>query len=142
MTSRGKGLTPRRKEDEADNALRAAVGQIQHVAFDYYPRLQRVKKFVASHLAEHISLQEAAEVAAYETTYFCGLFHRRVGVPFTTWLTITRVSKATELMQSRDYSIWEVAHAVGFRSVRAFERAFKTVVLSSPRDYKKAARPC
>ena len=142
VTGPQKELTPRRKEHWPDAALSAALGKINHAAFDYYPRLQRVNQFVASRLSEHISLQDVAEVAAYETTYFCAVFHRRVGVPFRTWLTMARVTKATELIRSRDHSMSDVAHAVGFGSVRAFERAFKSVVLSSPREYKKITRPC
>ncbi len=130
------------KLQTVDEPLSAAVAGIKQAAFDYYPRLERVRSFVKSRLSEHISLRGAADVAAYEPTYFCSLFHRRVGIPFTRWLTITRVSRAAELLRSKDYPIWEVAHMVGFRSVRAFERAFKSVALSSPMRYKNAARPC
>src|SRR6266550_4383327 len=98
----------------ADQTLSAALGRIKEAAFDYYPRLQKVKNFAISRLSSRISLRDVAEVASYETTYFCALFHRRVGVSFSEWLTLVRVTKATELLRSRDYPIQEVAHAVGF----------------------------
>ncbi len=129
------------KARTGDESLSAAVAVIKCAAFDYYPRLDKVRSFVSSRLSEHISLSCAAEVAAYEPTYFCCLFHRRVGITFTRWLTITRVSRAAELLRSQDYPISEVAHMVGFRSVRAFERAFKSVALFSPMKYKSAVRP-
>src|SRR2546427_12337984 len=110
-------------------------------AFSYYPRLQRLRDFVESDVSHHISLRDAARVAAYETTYFCAWFHKRVGIRFMEWLTLVRICKATELMRSRDYAIWEVAKAAGFQSVRAFERAFKRVTGLSPREYKMLARP-
>jgi len=138
---------PRRRPARVDRmhlleaALRSATRKVIEEAFDYYPRLQKVRSFVLTGLSRHISLREAAGVAAYETTYFCSLFRRRVGVPFARWLTITRVRKAAELMQTQDYYIWEVARATGFRSVRAFERAFKGVVGLSPRQFKSNARP-
>ena len=135
-------LSSEPKSRTIDEPLSAAVAGIKQAAFDYYPRLEKVRTFVASRLSEAISLRGAAEVAAYEPTYFCSLFHMRVGISFTRWLTIIRVSRAAELLRSRDYPIWEVAHMVGFRSVRTFERAFKSVTLSSPMRYKNAARPC
>src|SRR4051812_42981531 len=77
-----------------EEGLAAALAGINHAAFGYYPRFQRVKSFVVSHISQHVSLREAAQLAAYEPTYFCDLFHRRVGIPFSKWLTMTRVSKA------------------------------------------------
>ncbi|SRR6266516_5323227 len=141
MVTHGKNRTRAKKGRPADETLCVASEGIKQAAFDYYPRLGKVKEFVVSRLSEPISLQAVAKVASYETTYFCALFHRRVGLPFSEWLKIVRMTKATELMQSRDYSIWEVAHAVGYSSLRTFERAFKSVLLSSPRQYKNTVRP-
>src|SRR5256885_14700358 len=106
---------------------------VTDAAFAYYPRLRKVRGFVESHLSEQISLKDAARIAAYETTYFCAWFHRRAGVRFKEWLTRVRLARAAELIRRGDCPIWEVAHTVGFRSVRTFERAFKKAILISPR---------
>src|SRR5881296_2589054 len=88
-----------------DKVLSVAGVNIRQAAFDYYPRLRRVKTFVTSHLAERISLANAARVAEYERTYFSAVFHKRVGISFTSWLKIVRVTKAAELLRAQDYPI-------------------------------------
>jgi transcriptional regulator GlxA family with amidase domain len=113
---------------------------MNEAAFGYYPRLSKVREFVESHLSEPISLSDAARIADYERTYFCDWFHRRAGLRFREWLTLERLRRATELIRTEDYPIWEVARTVGFRSLRTFERAFKRGTLISPRAFKTHVR--
>ncbi len=57
------------------------------------------------------------------------------------WLTLARVTKAANLFETSDCAVWEVAQAVGFRSLRTFERAFKRITLLSPREFRALSRP-
>ena len=111
-------------------------------AFDYYSRLSRIKQYVEANYSEQISLDVAARIAAMETTYFSTFFHSKVGITFREWLRQVRVAKAIDLMTSKDYSVSEIAYAVGFGDLRTFERAFKRVVGTTPFEYKKTVRPC
>lgn len=131
-----------KRSADSTNTIEADRGpNLNEAAFEYYARLGRVREFVVSHLSEPILLRDAARIANYERTYFCAWFHRRAGVRFKEWLTLERLQRATELMRTEDRPIWEVAHTVGFRSLRAFERAFKQVTLISPRAFKAQVRP-
>jgi len=114
---------------------------VNEAAFEYYKRLSNVRTFVESHLSDHISLQQAAQVAEYQPAYFSAWFHKKVGIRFTEWLTLTRVSKAVQLIRTRDYAIWEVARAAGFGSLRTFERTFKRITNISPMRFKAVVRP-
>lgn len=118
-----------------------AAPSINEAAFAYYRRLRKVREFVESHLAEPISLKDAARIAAYEPTYFCAWFHRRAGLRFKEWVTGTRVTRAADLMRTTDCPIWEVARITGFPSLRTFERAFKNATQLSPRAYRALVRP-
>ncbi len=110
-------------------------------AFQYYPRLHKVKEHVERHLSEDISLAAAAEVAGLEQKYFSTFFHAKTGVCFKGWLTHLRVNRAIELMRSRNHPITDIAFAVGFHDLRTFERAFKKHTGKTPRAYKKSVRP-
>ena len=110
-------------------------------AFDYYPRLKRLRQYVEQSYSEPISLKNAASVAALESSYFSSYFRAKVGINFTDWLRQVRVKKAMELMKSRDFAITEVAEEVGFRDLRTFERAFKKYTLTTPRELKKSVVP-
>ena len=110
-------------------------------AFEYYARLQRVKRFVEENYSEKISLDRAASIASMERTSFSRFFSSKVGISFTQWLTKVRVAKARDLMKKSNYSISEITYAVGFSDPRTFERAFKKLTDLTPLQFKKTIRP-
>jgi AraC-like DNA-binding protein len=110
------------------------------LAFQYYHRLQEIKRFIEEHYMEEISLKKAARIAGLEKKYFSSFFHRKVGVGFKHWLTHLRVARAMDLMKAEDYTISEVAYSAGFKDIRTFERAFKKYTKRTPRDFKNGVR--
>lgn len=111
------------------------------LAFQYYHRLQEIKRFIEEHYTEEISLKKAARIAGLEKKYFSSFFHRKVGVGFKDWLTHLRVARAMDLLKAEDYTISEVAYSAGFKDIRTFERAFKKYTKRTPRDFKNGVRP-
>ncbi len=105
--------------------------------FDYYPRLNRLREHVEQSYSEPFSLEQAAGIAALESSYFSSYFHAKVGITFTEWLSRVRIEKAIELMKGSDLSITEVAYEVGFGDLRTFERAFKKHTRMTPLQFKK-----
>ncbi len=110
-------------------------------AFDYYPRLNRLREYVEQSYSEPIPLEKAAGIAALESSYFSSYFHAKVGITFTEWLRQVRLEKAMELMKASDFSITEVAYEVGFGDLRTFERAFKQYTRMTPIEFKKSVAP-
>lgn len=106
-------------------------------AFEYYPRLRKVKEYVERHLSEVLSLRVLAAVACTEAKYFSKFFHKKVGIRPTLWVTHMRVAKAIALIQSADYAITNVAHEAGFCDLRTFERAFKKCTGITAQDFKR-----
>ncbi len=106
--------------------------------FDYYPRLSRLREHVEQSYSEPVSLEQAAGIAALESSYFSSYFHAKVGITFTEWLRQVRIEKAMELMKAGDFSITHIAYEVGFADLRTFERAFKKHTRRTPREFKKS----
>ena len=120
----------------------AAQGNhVNHGAFDYYARLQRVKKHIEENYSEAISLEKAAQIAATERTYFSTFFRNKVGITFTDWLRQFRVAKAIDIIKTRDQSICDTAFEVGFGDLRSFERAFKRYTNMTAREFRKSVLP-
>lgn len=113
---------------------------INHTAFDYYPRLEKVRRHVEGNLSEPIPLDVAARVAGLEATYFCKYFRMQTGVRFTDWITHQRIDRAIKLIKTRDVSLTRVAVSVGFRNLSTFERAFWKWCEMTPSDFKKRVR--
>ena len=109
--------------------------------FSYYPRLNKVKKYVDNHYSDPLDLEQAAEIAGLEKTYFSTYFHRKTGMCFHDWLSRIRVNEALNLMSCRDLSITEVALAVGFQELRTFERAVRKHTGFAPRTIRKKLQP-
>ncbi len=120
---------------------RCTPDSIDERAFDYYPRLSRLRRYCLSNLEAPISLSQAAEQVSLERTYFCTYFRRKVGVSFGQWLTLLRVERALRLLEDESMHITDVATAVGFQSLSAFERAFRSTMGTTAALYRKGVRP-
>ena len=107
-------------------------------AFDYYPRLKRLREYVEQNYSEPIPLEKAAGIAILESSYFSCYFHVKVGITFTEWLRQVRISKAIELVKASDLSVTEIAYEVGFADLRTFERAFKKHTRMTPTEFIKS----
>jgi AraC-like DNA-binding protein len=114
--------------------------RLQH-ALRYYRRLERVHHFVDEHLGEEIRIDEVARAAGIAASYFSTFFQRKTGVHFQEWVSALRIERSRALLSERNYSITEIAFAVGFSSVRTFERRFKKLMGMTPREFRRQARP-
>jgi two-component system response regulator YesN len=110
-------------------------------AFDYYMRLRKLKDYVQERLNEKISLKTAADIAAFERTYFSFFFHQKTGIRFADWLRRIRIGRAISLAKQADYSVAELSWAVGFKEVRTFQRAFKKYTNLTPLQFKRLVLP-
>jgi len=97
----------------------------------------RVFRHLEEHLDEPLSLESAARIAGLNHTYFCTVFHRRVGIRFREWVNRFRVTRAARLLLGTELPITEIARRVGFRSLRTFERAFGRLFRCTAREYRR-----
>ncbi len=118
-----------------------SVDRIAWQSFSFYPRLGRVRRYVAEHLSERITLRDAAQVACLEYNYFSSFFHKKVGITFGEWLRVVRVMRSTELLRAHDTTVSRAAYKVGFGTVRTFERSFRRVMGMTPAEFRCGVRP-
>ncbi|HSR52559.1 MAG TPA: helix-turn-helix domain-containing protein [Acidobacteriota bacterium] len=111
-------------------------GATNRHAIEYYSRLRRLRSYVDDHLEEKITLENAAQVAALERSYFCRYFHQKVGLPFTQWMQRTRLQRSIDLLLEGDNSITEACYDAGFGDLRHFQRTFRRWTDLSPSDFR------
>ena len=110
-------------------------------AFTYYARLERVKRYVETHLSGDLSVAKVSAIAGMERTYFSNFFHDKTGVRYRDWLASLRIERAKQMLRSANHSIARVATSVGFGSLRSFERTFKRYTGVTPNAFKRTVRP-
>lgn len=93
-------------------------------------------QFIASNYSRHISLADAAEAARLSESYFSSLFRSTVGIPFSEYLNRVRVEESRQLLLSTDYSLAEIAVAVGFPDQSYFCKVFRKVTGLTPGSYR------
>ena len=108
--------------------------------FQYYRHLRHTKHFVDEHLTEPIGLTDVAREVGLSRAYYSTFFRKTTGLPFSVWLRYQRIGRAKKLLRDCDRLIYQIAFDVGFRSLSAFERAFKATESVTPSQYRKIHR--
>lgn len=89
-----------------------------------------------------ITFDEARAQLGYSPSHFSRVFLQLAGVTFTRYLNTVKIDKAIELLRHSDKKISDIAMSCGFNSIRQFNRVFKEVTGTTPKqlptDYSSA----
>lgn len=97
----------------------------------------KIKKYIKEHYAEDISLGYLADMVGMNTSYLSALFKRNTDRNYLEYLTDIRMEEAHKLLMGTDMMTYQIAEAVGYRTVRRFVESFKKRFGMSPMEYKK-----
>jgi AraC family transcriptional regulator len=101
---------------------------------------RRCCEYLRAHLAEDVSLAELAGIANLSPFHFARMFKRTVGVPPHAYQRRLRAERAQELLLATDFSIGDIAAAVGYETPQAFARMFRAETGASPSDWRRERR--
>ncbi|MCU1226410.1 MAG: sigma-54 interaction domain protein [Edaphobacter sp.] len=100
--------------------------------------MQRALRYIGEHFQEEISLGQLARQSFISVSHLSFLFKRDLGVPFKTLLAAVRIEKAGQLLiDNPQQSITEISLDAGFGDLSHFERTFKRLIGTNPRDYRR-----
>lgn len=94
-------------------------------------------QYVNEHYHEKITLDEIAENAGMNTSYFSTLFKKETGENFQNYLTNVRIEKAKYLLASTNDTMAAIALQVGYIDTRYFSQSFTKIVGIKPSLYRK-----
>lgn len=117
--------------------LLAGRNYINYIQFRENERMNNVYEFLMKNFKNEISLSEVAGVAAMNPNAFCRFFKSRTQKSLTQFINEIRIGHACKLLSNKNESISQVAYGCGFNNVSNFNRFFKIVKKTSPRDYRK-----
>lgn len=103
---------------------------------DFY--IKEALAYIENNYMMGISVEDIAESAGLNRSYFGKIFRESVGKSPQEFLISYRMIKAAELLKLTSYSISQIGTAVGYPNQLHFSRAFKNVYGVSPRKWRNA----
>ncbi|HEY4599977.1 MAG TPA: helix-turn-helix domain-containing protein [Cerasibacillus sp.] len=100
--------------------------------------VQKAMTYIEAHFNQHITLEEIAEHVNLSPNYFSNIFKKTTGKTFVEYLSQRRIEQSKELLLDLDYTVYQVAHAVGYNDARYFSRVFKSIVGKTPTKYRNS----
>lgn len=100
-------------------------------------RLNAVLYYISNHYMEKISIEQLAEMVCLSQDRFGHLFREGVGQSPLQYINNLRLNKAMSLLKTNEYSVTEVANAVGFRDYNHFGRLFSKHYGCTPNDARR-----
>jgi len=101
------------------------------------PYIRQALRYMAEHYARPLTLASVAAEVGLSPGYFSTLFHDVVGVSFRDHLCRIRVEESKRLLLSSDYSLTDIAVAMGFTDQSYYSKVFKRIVGLPPGQYRK-----
>lgn len=99
--------------------------------------LQRIISYCEENYAQEISLDMLSSSFGFSRTYISHIFNQTMQMSLTTFINWIRISKACDMLRNSLESVTDIAHNVGFGSLRAFNRTFQRLISKTPSEYRK-----
>ena len=100
------------------------------------PYIRKALRFMQDNYSEHLELAQVAEYVGLSPSYFSALFNQIVGVSFREQLCRIRVEESKRLLLQKDYSLVDIALAMGFPDQSYYSKVFKRIVGVTPGKYR------
>ncbi|MDQ6417926.1 response regulator [Paenibacillus sp. LHD-117] len=96
--------------------------------------------YVQTHYFEDITLQELSKKFFMNMSYLSHSFKKYTGESFVEYLTRIRMTKATELLETTNHKISDIAVIIGYKELRYFSKVFKKHMGMIPDQYRKSKK--
>ncbi|KVV16309.1 AraC family transcriptional regulator [Flavobacterium sp. TAB 87] len=103
-------------------------------------RLSDVYIYIKENYKQDISLIEIAQIANLTPTSFCRMFKMKAKKNFVEYLNEIRVANACRFLVETDKSMSDIAYECGYKTSSNFNRLFKKVTGTTPKEYRKTAQ--
>ena len=102
--------------------------------------MRRVREYVEAHLSESTDLAVLAAVAGLSIHHFARGFKQSAGLTPHHYLVQKRVERAQHMLANTDFSLSEIAYAVGFSDQSHLARHFRQALGITPGQFRWSQR--
>lgn len=100
------------------------------------PHIRKALRYIGTNYPQKLTLQHVAAEVGISPNHFSSLFHKTVGVSFREYLSQIRVEESKRLLLYTEYSLADIAAAMGFPDQSNFSKVFKRITGISPGKYR------
>ncbi|MEG0961753.1 MAG: AraC family transcriptional regulator [Lachnospiraceae bacterium] len=95
-----------------------------------------IEQYIEEHFSDDITLETLSAITHMNKYYLVHTFRDYKGISPINYLIERRIQEAAYLLETSDYSIGRIAHAVGFSSQSYFSQVFRKEKGLSPKKYR------
>ena len=96
--------------------------------------------YLRASVYENVTLQEMCQKFYMGKTQLCKIFSNYAGKGPIEYFLDLKIEEAKRLLLEEKFSVSKISDLLGYSSIHAFSRAFKTAVGVSPSEYRKGAK--
>ncbi|TGE38004.1 helix-turn-helix domain-containing protein [Desulfosporosinus fructosivorans] len=100
--------------------------------------VNNARNFVMENYHKPLTIKATADYLFISPSHLSRLFRLELDCTFNDYLTRVRVEKAVELMKKPEFSVEQVAKAIGFKSQSYFAEVFRKYIGVTPLIYKNS----
>ncbi|MCR5167781.1 MAG: AraC family transcriptional regulator [Oscillospiraceae bacterium] len=108
---------------------------------DRIKAVQRMQRYIESHLGEQITPAELAEAAMFSPWYARRLFEQYTGLTPARYIRRLKLSRSALRLRDEHSGVLDIALDMGFGSAEGYQRAFRAEFGINPRAYSEAPVP-
>lgn len=112
----------------------------QQEARNISPTVNVILRNLSTRYMENVSITDLTDDDYYSLNYLGKKFKEEMGIPFKTHLQNYRLQKAAALLTTTDYTVEEIAAAVGYQNTPFFYKLFREQYGTTPLHYRKNTR--
>jgi len=98
--------------------------------------IRKALRYISENYGTHLEIGQVAEAVGLSPGYFSSLFRQVVGVSFREHLNRVRIEESKHLLLSTDYSLADIAVAMGFPDQSYYCKVFKKAVGLTPGKFR------
>lgn len=100
-------------------------------------KLDQIILFIENNHSQYVTRDLLAETAGLSPNYLSSLFNVYTGKKINEYINSIRLEDAAKKLINSDFSITDIAFSSGFESLTTFNRLFKKMYESSPKEFRQ-----